>query len=109
MSKACLPSSEAEAVHIKGRCLWLRRRIVADRSYQLADTAGGSSPDTLVGDFREEAFHQIQPGGAGRREVPVIAGKRDKPSSTAGWLGAMVVGDQMDRQSAGCGALDPDS
>jgi hypothetical protein len=53
--------------------------IVADGSYQLAEAAEGSSPDTLVGDFSEEAFHQIQPGSAGRCEVPVIAGVGGKP------------------------------
>jgi hypothetical protein len=53
--------------------------LVADGSYQLADAAEGSSPDTLVGDFSEEAFHQIQPGSTGRCEVPVIAGVGGKP------------------------------
>ena len=53
--------------------------IVADGSYQFPDAAEGSSPDTLVGDFSEEAFHQIQPGSTGGREVPVIAGACRKP------------------------------
>jgi hypothetical protein len=81
--------------------------IVADRSHQFAETAEGSSPDTLVGDFSEEAFHQIQPGSTGGREVPVIAGVCRKPSlhGKVG-VGAIVVENQMDRQSAGCGALD---
>ena len=57
---------------------------VADRSHQLPDTAEGSSPNTLVGDFREEAFHQIRPGSAGRREVPLIAGLRGKPAGGRG-------------------------
>ena len=82
--------------------------VVEDSSYQLADTAEGSSPDTLVGNFREEAFHQIQPGSAGGREVPVIAGVCRKPSLHRRMgVGAIVVEDQMNRQSAGRGALDP--
>ena len=82
--------------------------VVADGSCQLANAAEGSSPDTLVGDFREEAFHQIQPGSAGRGEVPVIAGVGSKPGLHR-WMGmgAIVIEDQMNRQSAGCGALDP--
>src|SRR5690348_10849478 len=81
--------------------------VVADRSNQLADTAEGSSPDTIVGDFREVKFYQIQPGSAGRGEVSVIAGVRSKPGFHRRMgVGAIVVEDQMDRQPAGCGALD---
>src|SRR5439155_1507008 len=70
-------------------------------SHLACDGAGRGSP-------REEAFHQIQPGSAGRGEVPVIAGVRGKPGlHRRVGVGAIVVEDQMDRQSARCGALDP--
>src|SRR5208337_5390596 len=82
--------------------------VIADRSYQLPDTAEGSAPDALVGDFREEAFHQIQPGSAGGGEVPVIARVCGKPSLHVGMrVGAIVVEHEMNRQAAGSAALDP--
>src|SRR5215469_2766385 len=81
--------------------------VVANRSYQFADAAEGSAPDVLVGDFREEAFHQVQPRSSRRGEVAVIAGMLCKPGIYRGMgVGAIVVQDEMDHESAGCAALD---
>src|SRR5271156_5586601 len=72
--------------------------IVADRSHQLAHTAKGSSADALGGDFRKESFDQIQPGSTRRREMPLIARVRLKPSLHRGMgVGRIVVQDQMNR------------
>src|SRR5579864_2925729 len=81
--------------------------IVLNRSYQFADAAEGSSPGALVGDFREKAFHQVQPGSPRRGEVAVITGMRRKPGLHRRMaVGAVVVQDEMDAQPAGCAALD---
>src|SRR5215469_492325 len=81
--------------------------VVANRSYQFADAAEGSATDALVGDFREEAFHQVQPRSSRRGEVAVIAGMLCKPGIYRGMgVGAIVVQDEMDHESAGCAALD---
>lgn len=39
--------------------------VFADRAHQFADAAEGSSADALVCDFREKAFHQVQPRSSG--------------------------------------------
>lgn len=72
--------------------------VVSDRPYQFADAAEGSAPDPLVGDFSEEAFHEIQPGSAGGREVLMIVGIRPKLGLHRRIsVGAIVVQDEMDR------------
>ena len=82
--------------------------VVQDGSHQLAHTAEGSAPDTLVGDLSKEAFHQVQPGSIGGREVPVIAGVCRKPFLRRRMgVGGIVVEDEMDRQPARRVALDP--
>src|SRR5215471_16796740 len=53
--------------------------VVANRPFQFTDAAESSPPDALVGNFREETLHQIQPRSAGGREVPVITRMRRKP------------------------------
>src|ERR1035437_9125827 len=71
-------------------------------------TAEGSAPDTLVGNLREEAFHQVQPGSTRGREVSVIAGVCGKPCLHRRMgVGGIVVEDEMNRQSAWRAALDP--
>jgi len=81
--------------------------VISNRSYQLTDAAEGSSPDAFVGDFREEAFHQIQPGSAGGSEMPVITGVLGKPSLHLGMgMGAIVIEDEVNRQLARGAALD---
>src|SRR2546430_7710997 len=93
--------------HERARTVVAPADVIADGAYQLANAAEGSAPDALVGDFREEAFHQIQPRSPGGREVPVITGMRPKPGLHRRMgVGAIVVQDQMDGQSTGCAALD---
>jgi len=82
--------------------------VIEDDSDQFAHAAEGSPPDALVGNLGEEAFHQVQPGSAGGREVPVIAGVCGKPCLHRRMGGGgIVVEDEMNRQSAGRAALDP--
>src|SRR5499427_10506224 len=80
--------------------------VVADRSFQFTDAAKSSPPDALVGNFREETLHQIQPRSAGGREVPVITRMRRKPRLHHRMrVGAIVVQDEMDHQSSGNAAF----
>ncbi len=82
--------------------------VIEDGSHQLPDTAEGSSPDTLVSNLREEAFHQIEPGSARGREVPVIPGVCGKPGLHRRMgVGGIVVEDEMNCQPTWRAALDP--
>ena len=48
--------------------------ILADGLFQFARRAVHAPPDLFFGQGGKPAFHQIQPGGAGRREVHVKTG-----------------------------------
>ena len=45
----------------------------SDIGLELIDAAMDAALDLLVGEQREPAFDLVEPGGAGRREVEVIA------------------------------------
>lgn len=62
----------------------------------------------LVGDFRGETLHQVQPGSPRRREVPVIAGMGGELGFHGGMgMGAIIVEDEVDGQSARDAAFNP--
>ena len=70
-------------------------------------TGKGIAADALVGDFCEPAFDLIEPGGAGGREVQVIAWPFFEPRGDLGSLvGAVVVHDDMDVAARGHTVID---
>jgi hypothetical protein len=74
--------------------------VISDGPHQLADVAEGSTADALVGDLREESFHQIKPRSTRGSEVAVIARMLGKPGLYRRMgVGAIVVQYQMDGHS----------
>src|SRR5215469_9282443 len=81
--------------------------VFADRAHQLADAAEGPSPDALVCDFREKAFHQVQPRSSRGGEVAVIAGVSSEPVFHGGMrVGTVIIQNEMDIQPTRDAALD---
>ena len=71
------------------------------------DAAMRAALDLLVGEQREPAFDLVEPGGAGRREVEVIARVAGEPGFD-GWrfVGGVIVEHQMDVEIGRHGLLD---
>jgi hypothetical protein len=64
-------------------------------------------PQQLLGEQREPALDQIDPGCALRREVPLIAGTlRQPPPDQCGLVGRVVVHDEMHVQGLGDGYVE---
>ena len=58
-----------------------------------------AAPNLLVGEFREPAFNEIDPGSTGRSEVQVIAGSLGQPTLDGRSLvGGVVVEDDVNVQ-----------
>ena len=76
-------------------------------AFELLDTAMDAALDLLVGEQCEPAFDLVEPGGAGRREVEVIARVAGEPRFD-GWrfVGGVVVEHQMDVEIGRHGLLD---
>lgn len=71
--------------------------VVVDRLFQIIDAGVTSPPDAPDGDFGEEAFHQVHPGGAGGREVQPETRMLFEPGHDLGRLvGGVVVKHEMD-------------
>ena len=51
----------------------------SDIGFELIDAAMDAALDLLVGEQREPAFDLVEPGGAGRREVEVVARVAGEP------------------------------
>jgi len=51
----------------------------SDIGFELIDAAMDAALDLLVGEQREPAFDLVEPGGAGRREVEVVARLAGEP------------------------------
>ena len=63
--------------------------------------------DLLVGEPREPAFDLVKPGGAGRREVEVIARVAGEPGFDGRrFVGSVIVEHQMDVEIGRHGLLD---
>lgn len=74
--------------------------VIADDFDQVANTVEGATADTFPRDFSEPAFHLIEPGGTGRREVYVIARARSQPLLHFGmFMGPVIVQHEMDVQA----------
>src|SRR6516164_8278116 len=74
---------------------------------ELIDAAMDAALDLLIGEQREPAFDLVEPGGAGRREVEVIARVAGEPRFD-GWrfVGGIIVEHQMDVEIGWHGLLD---
>ena len=48
--------------------------IVADGALEIGDRVESAAPNALGHNLGEEALHEVEPGGAGRREVHLEAG-----------------------------------
>ena len=71
--------------------------IVVDGRLQFGDALEDAPADGVLGDFGEEAFDLVQPGGRRRREVEMEAGVLFQPRLDLGMLvGGVVVDDQVD-------------
>ena len=83
------------------------REIVADGGLQVANAAEGAAPDTPVGEQAKEPLDLVQPTGAGRSEMHVVAGTACKPALYFGHLvSAVVIHDQMNVEWLGNGRID---
>src|SRR5882672_8291926 len=80
--------------------------VVLYGRHQRRETVKGIAPDALLGDFGEPAFHLVEPGGAGRREVQMIARPFFEPGGDFGRLmRAVVIEDQMHVATGGHAAV----
>ena len=79
----------------------------SDIGLELIDAAMDAALDLLVGEQREPAFDLVEPGGAGRREVEVVARVAGEPRFD-GWrfVGGVIVEHQMDVEIGRHGLLD---
>ena len=78
-----------------------------DVGLEFVDTAMDAALDLLVGEQREPALDLVEPGGAGRREVQVIAPVADEPGLDRRRLvSGVVVEHQMDVEIGRYGLLD---
>jgi len=69
---------------------------VLDAADEIADATEASAANRLLGNQAEPAFHLIEPGRVGRREMDVEAGPLCQPEAHLGMLvGGIVVDDQM--------------
>ena len=74
------------------------RQVFVNRSLERRHAGKGATPEARVGDLREPAFHQIQPGAAGRHEVKVHARVAGQPPPHVRTLaGTQVIQGQMQR------------
>lgn len=91
----------------RSRALVIDSKIIADGAFEFDRTAVRATLDLALGGQREPAFHQIEPGTGSRREMQVKARMARKPGAhRRGFVRAVVVHDQMDRQVWGHIMLD---
>ena len=60
--------------------------VVADGVLQFAGAAMDAAAQLFFGEASEPAFHQVEPGRAGRREVEMKARMTQQPALDAGVL-----------------------
>ena len=81
--------------------------VLADGRFQFFHTPEYPSPDALVGDLGEPAFHQVDPRGVGGGEVEMKSGALREPvPDERRLMGAIVIHDYMRFQSGGHVGLD---
>ena len=68
------------------------QQVIVDRFFEVIDAAIAPAADALCGDLGEEAFDEVHPGRACRREVQLEAGMFLQPGHHLGRLvGGVVV------------------
>jgi hypothetical protein len=78
-----------------------------DVGFEIVDAAMDAALDLLVGEEGEPAFDLVQPGGAGRGEVEVIARVAGEPCFDGrGLVGGVIVEHKMDVEVGRHGLLD---
>src|SRR5215469_15864875 len=78
-------------------------QVVQHRFLQCSNRRVASAPHASFGHFRKQSFHQIQPTGTGGREMDVIAGMAQQPSShLLDLVGSVVVHYQVDFKTETC-------
>ena len=78
-------------------------QVRRNRFLQFTNVLKDSAPDGLIGDFRAEALHQVQPGTRCRREVQVdaLVGLQPGPHIRV-LVRRVVVHDHFQAQVPGC-------
>jgi len=73
-----------------------------DRGFQIVGAAKDAAAQPFGGEFRKPAFDQVDPRGARRGEVHVIAQPLEQPTTNRrGLMGAVIIEDEMDLQCGG--------
>ena len=76
-------------------------------AHQLPNAGETAVPEDILRQFAKEAFHQVEPGRTGRREVQVESGTPPQPLPYLLVLvRAVVVDDQVQFQLFGCFPVD---
>ena len=71
--------------------------IVVDGVLEFLNALEDATPDTLVGDFGEPTFDEVQPGRTGGREVHVEPWMLGEPCLHLGmFVRGVVVGDDVE-------------
>ena len=74
-------------------------QVMMDGGFQFPGAPMHAGPQLFFGKQGEPAFHLLQPGGAGGREMQMEAGPLGQPSADPrGLVGGVVVHDEMDVQ-----------
>ena len=89
------------------RCFVGDREVLANGGLEGAHAPMGAALDLLLAQQGEPPFDQVEPGGAGGREVDVEPWMADEPSPYAGrFVGAVVIQDQVDVEVRGDARVD---
>ena len=76
------------------RALIVFRDVLSDGRDELWDASEGATAEALVGQFAEPSLHQIEPRGAGGREMEMKSRVFFQPASDARVLvGSVIVHD----------------
>src|SRR5262245_42795733 len=81
--------------------------VAGDRGFQLPRAAVNPTPDLLIGEHCEPALDEVDPGGARRGEMEVVARMAHEPPMDEGRLvRAIVVEDHVHVERGRDGGLD---
>ena len=74
-------------------------QVLGNGAFELGDTAEDTASDLLLGEIAEEALDEVEPGGAGGREMEMKTGMFGEPGLDLGVLvGGVVVHNQVQLQ-----------
>src|SRR5271156_5359197 len=81
--------------------------VVVDLVHQFTHAAEGAAPDRLLSDEREPALDLVEPAGVGGSVMDVVARPAREPGFDLGvFVGAVVVGNQVDLELGGDAAVE---